>query len=150
MNVNGEPYVIEYNVRMGDPEAQVVIPRIKNDLVDLMEATTIGKLSQIEMKISPQTASTVVMVAGGYPDQYEKGDVIHGLTKMMDNSIVFHAGTKKSGGDVVTNGGRVLAVTGIGNSLDEALDTSYDMVSNIHWANVYFRKDIGSDLMRLK
>ena len=150
MNVNGEPYVIEYNVRMGDPEAQVVIPRIKNDLVDLMEATTIGKLSQIEMKISPQTASTVVMVAGGYPDQYEKGDVIHGLTKMMDNSIVFHAGTKKSGGDVVTNGGRVLAVTGIGNSMEEALDTSYDMVSNIHWANVYFRKDIGSDLMRLK
>jgi phosphoribosylamine--glycine ligase len=149
MNVNGDPYVIEYNVRMGDPESQVVIPRIKNDLVALMEATASGNLSEITLDVDEKTASTVVMVAGGYPDQYKKGDKITGLENGVDDSIVFHAGTKKSGDDVLTNGGRVLAVTGIGKDMSEALDNSYEMVSRIYWDNVYFRKDIGHDLMKL-
>jgi len=150
MNVNGEPYVIEYNVRMGDPETQVVMPRIKTDLAELMEATANGNLDDIQIDIDNKTAATVVMVAGGYPDIYDKGENIEGLDSVTDNTIIFHAGTKLSGEDVVTNGGRVLAVTGIGNNMQEALDNSYDLVSKIHWNNVYFRKDIGHDLMSLK
>ena len=150
MNVNGDPYVIEYNVRMGDPETQVVLPRIKNDLVELMIATTDGKLSDIDLEINPQTASTVVMVAGGYPDKYDKGAEIEGLYSDFDKSIIFHAGTKRSGDKILTNGGRVLAITGLGDTMQEALDRSYELVSNIHWNNVYFRKDIGHDLMSLE
>ena len=150
MNVEGEPYVIEYNVRMGDPETQVVMPRINTDLVDLMLATADEKLHEIQLDIDSKTASTVVMVAGGYPESYDKGEVIDGLDLDFKNAIVFHAGTKKSGEDIVTNGGRVLAVTGIGNSMEEALDNSYDCVSKIHWNNVYFRKDIGHDLSSLE
>ena len=150
MNVDGNPYVIEYNVRMGDPETQVVTPRINTDLVDLMVATTNEKLNEIELDIDGKTASTVVMVAGGYPEKYEKGDVISGLDQDSEKSIIFHAGTKQSGNDVVTNGGRVLTVTGIGNNMNEALDQSYERVSKIHWDNVYFRKDIGHDLMSLE
>ncbi|MCK5279531.1 MAG: phosphoribosylamine--glycine ligase, partial [Cyclobacteriaceae bacterium] len=149
MNVKGEPYVIEYNVRMGDPETQVVIPRIKSDLVELMVATTTGTLSEVELEIDDKTASAVVMVAGGYPEKYEKGDSIHGLDLEVDGTVIFHAGTKKSEENVVTNGGRVLAVTGIGNSMQESLDKSYGLVSKIYWDNVYFRKDIGHDLMTL-
>lgn len=149
MNVNGNPYVIEYNVRMGDPEAQVVIPRIKTDLVELMIATANGTLSSISLEIDNKTASTVVMVAGGYPDSYNKGEKIDGLEIESPDTIIFHAGTKKSNGDVLTNGGRVLAITGLGNNMQEALDRSYDLVSKIHWNNVYFRKDIGHDLMML-
>lgn len=150
MNVDGDPYVIEYNVRMGDPETQVVLPRINTDLVDLMEATSDGKLEDIQLDIDDKTASTVVMVAGGYPDAYDKGEQIDGLELATDKSIVFHAGTKISEGNIVTNGGRVLAVTGLGNNMLEALDESYDLVSKIHWNNVYFRKDIGHDLMSLE
>jgi len=150
MNVGGDPFVIEYNVRMGDPETQVVMPRIKSDLVDLMEATATGTLSEIQLDVDEKTASTVVMVAGGYPDSYEKGEKIEGLEKESKNALIFHAGTKKSGTDVVTNGGRVLAITGLGNNMQEALDNSYDLVSSIYWNNVYFRKDIGHDLMHLK
>jgi phosphoribosylamine--glycine ligase len=150
MNVDGNPYVIEYNVRMGDPETQVVMPRIKSDLVDLLEATADGTLSDAPLEINNQTASTVVMVAGGYPDQYDKGEPISGLENAEENAIIFHAGTKQDDDQVVTNGGRVLAVTGIGENMKEALDNSYDTVSKIHWNNVYFRKDIGYDLMRLQ
>ncbi|NJN28025.1 MAG: phosphoribosylamine--glycine ligase [Cyclobacteriaceae bacterium] len=149
MNVEGDPYVIEYNVRMGDPETEVVLPRIKSDLVDLMLATAEGSLSEISLEIDPKTASTVVMVAGGYPDDYEKGMPISGLDNTDDNTIVFHAGTKTAHGQIVTNGGRVLAVTGIGTSMLEALEKSYERVSKIHWNNVYFRKDIGHDLNAL-
>lgn len=147
MNVKGDPFVIEYNVRLGDPEAQVVIPRIKSDLVELMDATTSGTLSEIELEIDDKTASAVVMVAGGYPDKYEKGDIISGIESEVDDTLIFYAGTKQSGDNVVTNGGRVLAVTGIGYSIQEALDKTYELASNIHWDNVYFRKDIGHDLI---
>ena len=150
MNVNGDPYVIEYNVRMGDPETQVVMPRIKSDLVDLMDATASGTLSEVELEIDNKTASAVVMVAGGYPDAYEKGDAISGLDSEVGNTIIFHAGTKQSGENVVTNGGRVLAVTGLGQSMQEALDNTYELASKIHWSNVYFRKDIGHDLASLE
>lgn len=150
MNVNGDPYVIEYNVRMGDPETQVVMPRIKTDLVELMDATAKGTLSEIELDIDDKTATTVVMVAGGYPDEYNKGALISGLDSENEDSIVFHAGTKHSQEGVVTNGGRVLAATGLGKNMQEALDKSYELASKIHWDNVYFRKDIGHDLMGLE
>jgi len=150
MNVNGDPYVIEYNVRMGDPATRVVLPRIKTDLVDLMAATADGNLQDIHLEIDDKTASTVVMVAGGYPDKYNKGETISGLIAPTDKSIIFHAGTKKHHDEIVTNGGRVLAVTGLGKDMKEALDISYDLVTKIYWDNVYFRKDIGHDLMSLE
>ena len=149
MNVKGDPYVIEYNVRMGDPETEVVLPRINSDLVDLMVATADGTLSDIKLEINPHTAATVVMVSGGYPDEYEKGIPISGLDDLVENTIIFHAGTKKSKNQIVTNGGRVLAVTGLGETMQEALDKSYELVSKIYWENVYFRKDIGHDLNTL-
>ncbi len=150
MNVMGDPYVIEYNVRMGDPETEVVLPRIESDLVDLMEATAGGTLSEHKLKIDPKTATTVVLVAGGYPDAYKKGDVISGIESKVDNTVVFHAGTKMQGESVITNGGRVLAVTGLGENMEEALDRSYQKASKIHWKDVYYRKDIGQDLMELE
>lgn len=150
MNVNGDPFVIEYNVRMGDPETQVVMPRIKSDLVDAMVATADGTLSDIEFELDPRTATTVVMVAGGYPGNYPKGDVITGLDTAEENGIIYHAGTKLENGQTVTNGGRVLAVTGLGNNMQEALAQSYKLASSIHWNDVYFRKDIGQDLLALE
>jgi phosphoribosylamine---glycine ligase len=147
MNVNGNPYVIEYNVRMGDPETQVVIPRIQNDLVELMMATAQGRLNEIELHIDPRTAATVVMVAGGYPDTYEKGKEITGIEKFQD-SFVFHAGTKKkTSGETVTDGGRVLAITSMAEDIKQALDMSYRTASKIKWDGVNYRKDIGQDLM---
>jgi phosphoribosylamine--glycine ligase len=150
MNVDGNPFVIEYNVRMGDPETQVVLPRIKSDLVDAMIATADGALSDIRFELDPATATTVVMVAGGYPGKYPKGDVISGLDTAHQNGIIHHAGTKLENGKIVTNGGRVLAVTGLGNNLLEALDKSYKLASCIHWKDVYYRKDIGKDLLALE
>lgn len=150
MNVNGDPFVIEYNVRMGDPETQVVMPRIKSDLVDAMVATADGTLSEIEFELDPRTATTVVMVAGGYPGDYPKGDVVTGLDEAHENGIIYHAGTKLENGKTVTNGGRVLAVTGLGNNMQEALAKSYKLASGIHWNDVYFRKDIGQDLLALE
>lgn len=148
MKVQGEPYVIEYNVRLGDPETQVVIPRIENDLAELFLATAEGKLSEQQIRTSPKAASTVVMVAGGYPDSYEKGDEISGLPQQMENdTFVFHAGTREQDGKVLTNGGRVLAVTGLADSLKEALDKSYSQLKKISWKNSYFRRDIGQDVM---
>lgn len=150
MNVEGNPYVIEYNVRMGDPESQVVMPRIKSDLVDALSATADGKLSDIEFELDPRTASTVVMVAGGYPGSYRKGDEITGIENHKEDSIVFHAGTKKAGDKIVTNGGRILAVTGLGKDMKDALQKSYSLASNIKWQDVYYRKDIGQDLLALE
>ena len=145
MNKNGDPYVVEYNVRMGDPEAEVVLPRIQSDLVDLMEATADGKLSEMEVEFEPQTVSTVMLVSGGYPGSYEKGKEISGLDQ-VEGSIVFHAGTKSREGKVVTGGGRVIAVSSLGKGLNEALETSYRNAENIRFEGKYYRKDIGFDL----
>lgn len=148
MKVKGEPYVIEYNVRLGDPETQVVIPRIQNDLAELFLATAEGKLSEQHIRTSPQAASTVVMVAGGYPESYEKGNAISGLPEeMAEDTFVFHAGTREQNGEVLTNGGRVLAVTGLADSLKEALGKSYEQVEKISWKNSNYRRDIGQDVM---
>ena len=150
MNVDGDPYVIEYNVRMGDPETEVVMPRIKSDLVEAMVAVADGTLSDIEFEFDPRYAATVVMVAGGYPGNYPKGDIINGLNTLIDDTLVFHAGTKMNNGDTVTNGGRVLAVTGMGTELHYALRKAYALAAQISWKDVYFRKDIGRDLMALE
>lgn len=148
MKVKGEPFVIEYNVRLGDPETQVVVPRIKNDLTDIFLATAQGRLKEKRIEIIPEAASTVVMVAGGYPEDYEKGDVISGLPdNTPDGTFVFHAGTKEENGKVVTNGGRVLAVTGVAESLKEALEKSYSQAEKISWKGSYYRHDIGQDVM---
>jgi len=149
INVGGEPFVIEYNVRMGDPETQAVIPRIKSDLVDLLVATASGKLKSCEIEFSDEVASTVVMVAGGYPEAYEKGNEIAGLKKNQE-ALVFHAGTKLVEDKVVSNGGRVLAITGMGKDMNTALSKAYNTIDNISWKDVYCRFDIGKDLLNLK
>ncbi|OEK02177.1 phosphoribosylamine--glycine ligase [Roseivirga sp. 4D4] len=149
MNVAGDPYVIEYNVRMGDPETQVVLPRIKSDLVDLLQATAKGTLSETDFEVDPEAATTVVMVAGGYPEAYEKGHQISGIEGVSE-ATVFHAGTKLAdNGQVVTNGGRVLAITGRGDSVAKALENSYNGIAKISWQDVYHRRDIGQDILRL-
>jgi phosphoribosylamine---glycine ligase len=148
MNVNGDPYVIEYNIRMGDPETQVVLPRIESDVLPLLVQTARGKLDNTPLKISNDFATTVVMVAGGYPDTYEKGKEIYGLETVRTGATVFHAGTKIKEDKVLTSGGRVLAVTGMGTTLQEALDKSYETIQHIHWDQAYFRKDIGLDLKK--
>lgn len=146
INVKNEPLVIEYNVRMGDPETEVVVPRLESDLVELFLAVANEKLDEFELKIDPRSATTVMLVSGGYPEDFEKGKVISGLEN-VENSIVFHAGTKFDNGNVVTNGGRVMAITSYGDSFQEALAQSYKNVAEISWENVYFRKDIGFDLV---
>lgn len=148
MNMGGNPYVIEYNVRMGDPETQVVMPRIKSDVVELMKATAEGKLKDYKLKIDNHYAVTVVMVSGGYPNAFNKGKVVYGLDTVKD-ALIFHAGTKLNTPGVVTDGGRVLAITGVGDSLGNARTNAYGVVSHINWENAYFRKDIGMDLLKL-
>ncbi len=149
MNVQGDPYVIEYNVRMGDPETQVVIPRIKNDLLPVLLASAQQNLQSSHLEISDETATTVVMVAEGYPEQYTKGKEISGLSETSSEALVFHAGTKAVDGQIVTNGGRVIAVTGKGKDIEQALAQSYQAVQQISWDGLYFRKDIGQDLISL-
>lgn len=148
MNVGGNPYVIEYNVRMGDPETQVVVPRIKSDLLELMLAAARDKLQPVKLEIDDQFAVTVVMVSGGYPNDYEKGKIISGLNGEND-ALVFHAGSKKADNKVVTDGGRVMAVTGRGASLEAARNSAYKEISHIQWEEMYFRRDIGEDLLKL-
>lgn len=145
INVDGNPMVIEYNVRMGDPETEVVMLRIENDLVELLEATANQCLDTKAVKIDPRYAVTVMMVSGGYPGSYEKGKAISGLDK-VEGSIVFHAGTKATDGGHVTSGGRVLAVSSYGNSKDEALHQSWKNIAKIDFEGKYFRRDIGFDL----
>jgi phosphoribosylamine--glycine ligase len=146
MKVKDEPYVIEYNARMGDPETQSVMVRIKSDFVELLIACAKGELKNKSIEIDPSFAVTVVMAAGGYPDNYEKGKVISGLENAR--AKVFHAGTKSMDSKVITDGGRVLAVTGKGKNLNEAIQDSYSSVQKISWESSYYRKDIGQDLLK--
>ncbi|MDQ3047620.1 MAG: phosphoribosylamine--glycine ligase [Bacteroidota bacterium] len=145
MNMNGEPFVIEYNVRMGDPETEVVIPRIKSDLLDLFEGVGSGTLHEKTFETDARFATTVMLVAGGYPEEYKKGDVITGLNE-VSGSITFHAGTKAVGDSVVTNGGRVIAITSFGNTMNEALELSFANAEKIGYTDKYYRKDVGKDL----
>lgn len=146
INVDGDPYVIEYNVRMGDPETESVMPRLGNDLVELLLATADGRLGETSISIDPRYAVTVMMVSGGYPEKYEKGKVITGLDSVY-GSVVFHAGTARDQqGRIVTSGGRVLAVTSYGRTKQEALDQSFANIAKIDFDKKYFRRDIGFDL----
>ncbi|MBR4803952.1 MAG: phosphoribosylamine--glycine ligase [Bacteroidales bacterium] len=147
MNVSGDPYVIEYNVRMGDPETESVFPRIESDVVELFQHAADGTLSKAQLTINPQTAACVMMVAQGYPESYRKGDVISGIADVTE-SLVFHAGTKLAdNGYILTNGGRVICVTSFADNLPQALEKSYLSVEKIKWDGKYFRRDIGKDLM---
>jgi phosphoribosylamine--glycine ligase len=146
MNVAGEPYVIEYNCRMGDPETEAVLPRIKSDLGELLLAAAKGDLNRIKLDIDPRTAATVVMVSGGYPGNFEKGFTITGIEKVTD-TIVFQAGTAQGNEKLVSNGGRVLVLTSLAPSLQEALDLTYKAAKDINFDYAYYRKDIGQDLM---
>ena len=146
MNDNGNPSVVEYNVRMGDPETEVVLPRIQSDLVDLFEGVANQNLDEKSYEVTSQTATTVMLVAGGYPEAYEKGKEITGF-ETVENSIVFHAGTTEKNGKVVSNGGRVMAITSFGNSIEEALDKSYKSIDKISFEEMNYRKDIGFDLI---
>lgn len=143
--VKGEPMVIEYNVRMGDPETEVVMPRIQSDLVALFQAVAEQKLDEVTLTIDPRSATTIMVVSGGYPEEYDKGFAISGIENISD-SIVFHAGTKLENGQVVTNGGRVLAVTSFGTTYQEAIKKSYQNINKLYFDKMYFRKDIGFDL----
>lgn len=145
INVEGNPMVIEYNVRMGDPETEVVIPRIKSDFLELLIAASQQKLAQVSIEIDHRSATTVMLVSGGYPDTYQNGKIISGLENVQD-SIVFHAGTKNQDHNILTNGGRVLAVTSFGNDFKDALKTSYKNISKIQFEGMYYRNDIGFDL----
>jgi phosphoribosylamine--glycine ligase len=149
MNVKGEPYVIEYNARMGDPETEAVVTRIQSDLVEILIACAKGELKNKKIVIDPEYALTVMMASHGYPGDYEKGKVISGLHP-ASNALVFHAGTKQMNSSVVTDGGRVLAVTGRGATLEEARKNAYESVSDICWNGVSFRKDIGVDLLKIE
>jgi phosphoribosylamine--glycine ligase len=147
MNKGGDPYVIEYNVRMGDPETESVFPRISSDVVELFKHTWNGTLDRAKLCINPQTAACVMMVAGGYPGSYAKGLPIQGV-EQVTGSLVFHAGTKRDAdGQLLTNGGRVLCVTSFADNLADALAKSYAAVRDIRWQDCYYRRDIGKDLM---
>ena len=145
IKVEEEPFVIEYNVRMGDPETQVVLPRIKNDFLEMMIKTANGNLNTVNLEIDEISFANVVMVAGGYPESYEKGNVIKGLDP-QEESIIFHAGTKQDGKSILTNGGRVLSVVSKSNDFKSALKKSYKTIESIDFDRKYFRKDLGFDL----
>lgn len=145
INVDGQPKVIEYNVRMGDPETEVVLPRIESDLLEAFVKLSQGKLNDITLTINPDTAATIMAVSGGYPEAYNKGLAISGLADIKD-SIVFQAGTAQDSNGIVTSGGRVLAVTSFGKNHKEALKKSYQNIENIKFDRMYYRKDLGLDL----
>lgn len=146
MNDNGNPSVVEYNVRMGDPETEVVIPRIKSDLLDLFEGVANQTLHEKSFEVDERTATTVMLVSGGYPEDFEKGKIMTGF-EQVENSIAFHAGTKQEGSNIVTNGGRVLAITSFGTDIKDALKKSFANAEKINYDKKYYRKDIGFDLI---
>ena len=145
IKVGHDPYVIEYNVRMGDPETEVVFPRIKNDLLDLFNSMGSTEFEDIKLQIDDRHAATIIMVSGGYPLDYKKNKIISGLTEETD-SIIFHAGTKKVDDNFLTNGGRVIAVTSLSENYKDAVKSSYDQIKKISFDQAYFRQDIGFDL----
>jgi phosphoribosylamine---glycine ligase len=146
MNVNGDPYVIEYNVRLGDPETEAILPRIKTDLFELFRALHDGELDQVDLEVDPRTAATIMLVAGGYPEAYQKGQVISGLETVRDVHV-FHAGTAlDEQGQVVANGGRVIALTALGENISAALAAANAAAEKITWQDRYYRRDIGFDL----
>ena len=146
MNHNGNPSVVEYNVRMGDPETEVVIPRIKSDLLDLFEGVANQTLHEKNFEVDERTATTVMLVSGGYPEGYEKGKIMTGFDT-IENSIPFHAGTKQDGENIITSGGRVLALTSFGNGIQDALDKSFLNAEKINFEKKNYRRDIGFDLI---
>ena len=145
MNVLGDPFVIEYNVRLGDPEAEVILPRIKSDLLDILEATAQQRLKDEKIITDKRTVSTVMLVSGGYPESYKKGEIITNIPKAND-CMVFHSGTKFENNSLITNGGRVIAVSAFGHDKNDALNKSYTLASKIQFEGKYYRKDIGFDL----
>lgn len=147
MNVAGEPFVIEYNVRLGDPETEVVIPRIKSDLLAHFAAFKSQQLQQEVLELDTRFCTTVMMVSGGYPGDYAKGEIMQGLENEFPDSMLFHSGTSQKGANVVTNGGRVLAVSSFGDSIQEALNKSYNAINQVTFEGAYFRKDIGQDVI---
>ena len=148
MNVGGEPFVIEYNTRMGDPETQSVMARIQSDFLELLVASAKGQLRGKKIVIDSDYAVTIVMAAGGYPEKYEKGKTISNLDEAKA-AMIFHAGTKAQNGQLVTDGGRVLGITGQGKTLQEARRKAYSAAETIGWEGAYFRKDIGNDVLDL-
>jgi len=145
INVNNEPKVIEYNVRMGDPETEAVFPRIQNDFVEIFQSFKNKTLDEINIKIDERASATVVLVSGGYPNKYKKGLKITGIDEVI-NSTVYHAGSIQKGNDIYTNGGRVLAITSFGKNFKDALNNSYQSASKINFKGMYYRKDLGFDL----
>jgi phosphoribosylamine--glycine ligase len=148
MKVGNEPYVIEYNCRLGDPETEVILPRIKNDLLELFHATATQKLDSIKIDTDPRFATTIVAVSGGYPNDYEKGFQVRGLEKQVKDTILFHSGTREADGKILTNGGRVLCATALSDKLNEAVNKSRELIEGISFEGKYFRRDIGYEFIK--